>query len=569
MSAPTSDGNTRHNHNPQHVFENFVIVAGGPDSEYLYQYQKLNATLGKTLPMFCYPFAKGHINPRDFHTFTFVLTDEEGLQQYGYGRHVRETRSGVMSLCFCLLSYLPVIEFFDQVLDVVMRLWEDNLSLVDVLLHTLYQGPLPHPGEMVTMTPRKGQQYVFHYPMTNDLPVLPANPYLLSLYSTLTPNALLVVYAALLYERRILLTSDDLSRLTACSHGLALLLYPLYWQHIFVPVLPSHLIDYITAPMPYLVGVHRSQWKVIDSLPLEEVVVVDLDSGVVHNWTNDLESFPVDVTAALIAQLKRSNTRLDDNLARIFLDLSLYLFGNYREFILPNKKQHGKGKDTLLVFDTKSFIASRDVELQPFLQSFCEQQMFHQFLDQRMDLMLRPTDQSKPVTSLEQITDQDGYVTLSDWWVERSIFDRMYDQGHRGTDAKQERLAVLQEKVVRKVIEGRQWLRPLQEKVQQKVREGLERGRSLKSLSPTSTRSSLDQSESSSLASPLAVTASEVKEPPINDPPIKQEPINDLLINFDDAAPPPSHGHVTSLIPDLQAVSLANGPARDLLSWDE
>lgn len=33
-------------------------------------------------------------------------------------------------------------------------------------------------------------------------------------------------------------------QLTACLHGSAALLYPMHWQHIYIPVLPPHLLDY-------------------------------------------------------------------------------------------------------------------------------------------------------------------------------------------------------------------------------------------------------------------------------------------------------------------------------------
>lgn len=35
-----------------------------------------------------------------------------------------------------------------------------------------------------------------------------------------------------------------LFQLTACVHGSVALLYPMYWQHIYIPVLPPHLLDY-------------------------------------------------------------------------------------------------------------------------------------------------------------------------------------------------------------------------------------------------------------------------------------------------------------------------------------
>ena len=33
-------------------------------------------------------------------------------------------------------------------------------------------------------------------------------------------------------------------------------------QHIFIPLLPPHLIDYCTAPMPFVIGIHTSLLKV-------------------------------------------------------------------------------------------------------------------------------------------------------------------------------------------------------------------------------------------------------------------------------------------------------------------
>lgn len=40
------------------------------------------------------------------------------------------------------------------------------------------------------------------------------------------------------------LEKRKLTRLTACLHGSAALLYPMFWQHIYIPVLPPHLLDY-------------------------------------------------------------------------------------------------------------------------------------------------------------------------------------------------------------------------------------------------------------------------------------------------------------------------------------
>lgn len=33
-------------------------------------------------------------------------------------------------------------------------------------------------------------------------------------------------------------------QLTACVHGSAAMMYPMHWQHVYIPVLPQHLLDY-------------------------------------------------------------------------------------------------------------------------------------------------------------------------------------------------------------------------------------------------------------------------------------------------------------------------------------
>lgn len=69
---------------------------------------------------------------------------------------------------------------------------------------------------------------------------------------------MMVIFASMLYERRIIFTSKKLSRLSACVQSANALLYPMSWQHIFIPVLPQSLIDYLLAPMPYLIGLPHS-----------------------------------------------------------------------------------------------------------------------------------------------------------------------------------------------------------------------------------------------------------------------------------------------------------------------
>ena len=63
----------------------------------------------------------------------------------------------------------------------------------------------------------------------------------------------------------------SLSLLTGCAHALLALLYPFDWQHVFIPVLPTSLIDFVCSPLPYIIGINPSCIKQLDELEMEEV----------------------------------------------------------------------------------------------------------------------------------------------------------------------------------------------------------------------------------------------------------------------------------------------------------
>lgn len=70
----------------------------------------------------------------------------------------------------------------------------------------------------------------------------------------LTPRQATTLLASLLLERHVILVSKSADTVSAAVHAAAALLYPLRWQHIFLPLLPLSLKDYLAAPMPYLGG---------------------------------------------------------------------------------------------------------------------------------------------------------------------------------------------------------------------------------------------------------------------------------------------------------------------------
>jgi hypothetical protein len=61
------------------------------------------------------------------------------------------------------------------------------------------------------------------------------------------------------------------SVLTRCGLAALVLFYQFTWQHTFVPVLPSCMLDISCSPTPFLMGVLAPCLPKLLELPIEEV----------------------------------------------------------------------------------------------------------------------------------------------------------------------------------------------------------------------------------------------------------------------------------------------------------
>uniref|UniRef100_A0A667Y3T1 DENN domain containing 1B n=1 Tax=Myripristis murdjan TaxID=586833 RepID=A0A667Y3T1_9TELE len=260
----------------------------------------------QTIPKFCFPFDVERVSQSQVgQNFTFVLTDIDSKQRFGFCRLTQGCR-----VCICLLSYLPWFEIYYKLLntlaDYLCKHQENDLN---DMLNSLYDLPVPKPFTPVNLSVRNLTEY----------------------FVAVDVNNMLQLYASMLHERRIIITSSKLSTLTACVHGATAMLFPMYWQHIFIPVLPPHLLDYCCAPMPYLVGVHLSLLERVRSRSLEDVVILNVDTNTLESPSDDLQNLPSDVVSSLKSKLKKQSTATGSGVARAFLRAQAALFGSYRD----------------------------------------------------------------------------------------------------------------------------------------------------------------------------------------------------------------------------------------------
>jgi hypothetical protein len=66
------------------------------------------------------------------------------------------------------------------------------------------------------------------------------------------------LFSAVLTDYKILFLSQSYSRLTDACHGLTALMYPLRYSYVYIPILPSSLVEVLNTPTPFLAGVHSS-----------------------------------------------------------------------------------------------------------------------------------------------------------------------------------------------------------------------------------------------------------------------------------------------------------------------
>ncbi|KAG7230608.1 hypothetical protein INR49_025325 [Caranx melampygus] len=218
------------------------------------------------------------------------------------------------------------------------------------MLNSLHDLPVPKPFTPVNLSVHS----YFIAPDINGLPTIPESRNLTEYFVAVDVNNMLQLYASMLHERRIIITSSKLSTLTACVHGAAALLFPMYWQHIFIPVLPPHLLDYCC----------RS---------LEDVVILNVDTNTMESPFDDLHNLPSDVVSSLKSKLKKQSTATGSGVARAFLRAQAALFGSYRDAL-----RYKPGEP--ITFCEESFVNHRSSTMRSFLAMAVNLQLFKQVI---------------------------------------------------------------------------------------------------------------------------------------------------------------------------------------------
>ena len=215
--------------------------------------------------------------------------------------------------CLVTLSLHP---FLSQCRSFLTELYRLSLvpsvvPLEHYIANFINEIPLPPFGELKVQYSISNKLIYFFRPPANN-PLLFTHYPLRLLFECLDSDNALRLIEAVLTEQRVLLLSTKLSALTVVAETLLHLIFPLRWPHVYIPLLPRSLIDFLYAPMPFIIGMHHAWVKgQLTGEMAADMVIVDLDANRVTQFNGAAASKRVrQLPAKERKKLKRGLTML-------------------------------------------------------------------------------------------------------------------------------------------------------------------------------------------------------------------------------------------------------------------
>nr|GME11691.1 DENN (AEX-3) domain-containing protein [Ipomoea batatas] len=199
----------------------------------------------------------------------------------------------------------------------------------------------------------------------------------------------LTLFAGALLEKQVVVVCSNLGILSACIMAIIPLIRPYQWQSLLMPVLPNDMLDFLDAPVPYIVGVKNKNSELQSKLT--NVVLVDVNKNQMKSHSipqlpqqkelyASLSSYHGKLVGESFLGKKRpvyECTDVQAEAARGFLRvLRSYLdslCSNLRCHTITNV-QSNNDKVSLLLKD--SFIESFPYRDRPFMKLFVDTQLF-------------------------------------------------------------------------------------------------------------------------------------------------------------------------------------------------
>uniref|UniRef100_A0A8D3D2D1 SET binding factor 2 n=1 Tax=Scophthalmus maximus TaxID=52904 RepID=A0A8D3D2D1_SCOMX len=298
-----------------------------------------------------------------------------------------------------LVSRLDYPEIFRGCLGLIYTVYIDSLNFpLEGLVANLFTFQVPVAG---------GSQVTKHVAaLMTDLeqcgrriPTTFLIKFVLSCFLIPGIQNVLSLFCAVLTEHKVLFHSTSYQRLGEASRALEALMFPLKYSYPYIPILPSRLLEVLSSPTPFIIGVHSMFQSEIQDLL--DVIIADLDGGTIkipecihlsllpepllHQTQTslslvlhpDLEiadnAFPPPRTAPSNLKL------LDKEVRAVFLRLFAQLFQGYRS-CLQLIRIHS---EPVIHFHKTAFLGQRGLIENDFLTKVLDGMAFAGFVSER------------------------------------------------------------------------------------------------------------------------------------------------------------------------------------------
>ncbi|XP_029104453.1 myotubularin-related protein 5-like isoform X2 [Scleropages formosus] len=196
-----------------------------------------------------------------------------------YAVHIDGLGVPLETLIGNLLTCLIPIAGGSQICDSPVcsfNLVPQNLAC-DWLLGCFQLDPDEEENSVRTITLGAGDRQVIQTPIDNSLPVSGSST--AQLFRQLGIVNVLYLFCAALTEHKILFLSSSYHRLTEACRALLAIMFPLKYSFTYVPILPGKLLEVLSTPTPFIIGV--SSFFRSETQELLDVIIADLDGGTV------------------------------------------------------------------------------------------------------------------------------------------------------------------------------------------------------------------------------------------------------------------------------------------------
>ncbi|XP_055601637.1 myotubularin-related protein 13 [Uranotaenia lowii] len=309
--------------------------------------------------------------------------------------------------CLVIVSRMEYIETFRNCLGTIYTVYLESLKyplhhLIGSILGCI-QVPPPG-GPQVRFSIGAGDKQVLQPPLSHTLPVTGSCVSLL--FHQLGIKNVMLLFCAVMTEHKILFHSTSYSRLTDSCRALTALMYPFRYSHVYIPLLPAPLVEVLSTPTPFIMGIHSA--LLTEVTEVLDVIIADLDGGSIHipeSLVPPVSKLPRSLWESTECALrlvlhpelaladlafpsnnnvfgfreKRNDEMLDKEIRAVFMRLFAQLLQGYRSYltlIRINPKP-------IIQFHRAGFLGARDLVDCDFLSRVLDSMFFTGFVTER------------------------------------------------------------------------------------------------------------------------------------------------------------------------------------------